>query len=83
MAIYVSGDQHNHPESGQKLEGRGSLVSAHLASSAAPAQRRRVCHVRWQRQPDAETGRELICILEIETGEIIAIVRSLFDVWLS
>ncbi len=63
--------------------GRSPVLASPAASPASLARRRRACHIRWQRQPDAETGREQICILEVETGEIIAIVRSLFDVWFS
>lgn len=63
--------------------GRSPLRAGPTASPASLARRRRACHIRWQRQPDAETGREQICILEVESGEIIAIVRSLFDVWFS
>lgn len=63
--------------------GRSPTLASSTTSPASLVRRRRACHIRWQRQPDAETGREQICILEVETGEIIAIVRSLFDVWLS
>lgn len=80
MAIYVSGSPPNTFESGQRISAdRGRLT----ASSISPARWRRACHVRWRRQPDAETGREQVCILDVDTGEVIAIVRSLFDVWFS
>jgi len=38
-------------------------------------------HVRWERQHNPETGEVQLTILDIQTGEIIAIVRSLFDAW--
>lgn len=80
MAITVSGSQPNPLESGQRVRAdRGRLTASPLSSGRW----RRAYHVRWRRQADAETGREQICILDVETGEIIAIVCSLFDVWFS
>ncbi len=38
-------------------------------------------HVRWERQHNPETGESQLTILDVQTGEIIAIVRSLFDAW--
>ncbi len=80
MATAVSVSQPNCIESGQRNSADEGRLSA---SPVSPARWRRACHVRWQRRPDAETGREQICILDVETGEIIAIVCSLFDVWFS
>lgn len=40
-------------------------------------------HVRWERQHDPETGEDQLRIVDVQTGEVIAIVRSLFDAWLS